>query len=88
MNTYDMYSCDRCANKGTPICKVCTHITSPQGVVRKPKYYVFTIDIATLPSAIEERQRAISRYLNAGLPVPIRLVMEYNKFVEKTFEEV
>lgn len=34
------YDCARCANRRSPLCELCTQVTSPSGKVSKPKYFV------------------------------------------------
>lgn len=87
------YSCVACINVNTPLCKLCTQITAPSGNERRPKYYIkreddFLPDTGInispgLSNKTGERAITIARYLAAGVPIPVRIVLEYNKLVEK-----
>lgn len=86
------YDCKTCVNRGSPLCELCTQITSPSGKEHKPKYYIGLVEVAPvvpelriphgLSSEIEGRAITIARHLGAGLPIPIRAVLEYNTLVE------
>ncbi len=86
-----MFECNNCANRRSPLCELCTQVTSPDGTKHKPKYYVeFTGDSGkydvdgrpiTNPRG-EECAKKLERYLREGSPLPVALVMEYNKFAK------
>ena len=89
-----MFECKRCANRRSPLCETCSQVTSPDGTEHKPKYYVeftgvtrMTVDDAPRRPFKRERGEAYARmleeYLREGSPIPIALVMEYNRHAEK-----
>jgi hypothetical protein len=88
-----VYSCDSCANRKSPLCELCTSVTSPDGSMSKPKYYVEFC--SALPMGVTRRLRGrgaacayiLEKYLYAGWPLPVGIVMEYNGHVEKQREE-
>ena len=87
------YDCKTCVNRNSPLCELCTQITSPSGKERKPKYYIGLVEVAPvvpelkvplgLNSELEKRAIDIARYLGAGLPIPTRVVLEYNRKTEQ-----
>lgn len=87
------YDCSTCVNRNSPLCELCTQITSPSGKERRPKYYMRIMELEPfapelkvplgLNTELEKRAITIARYLGAGLPIPIRVVLEYNKIAER-----
>jgi hypothetical protein len=87
------YDCKTCVNRGSPLCELCTQITSPSGKEHKPKYYIALTEV--FPTAVQimfpyykpkEQKRAalaIAKYLCSGVPIPTSLVLEYNKLTER-----
>ena len=82
------YECKRCANRGSPLCELCSSITSPGGRERKPKYYVEFTGVTPrfknneLSKRGIECRRMLEEYIYLGEPLPVALVVEYNKLVE------
>lgn len=82
------YSCDECASKLTPLCGICSQIRTARGVMRRPKYFVALTrldipsgDIFSAPKS--DLKEAIHTFLDAGAPVPLALVMTYNRLAEE-----
>lgn len=80
------YSCGECANRRTPVCKSCHVIETPSGAEKKPTYFTryHMLPQKTKPSAYAD---IIMRYVSAGIPVPLILVMKYNFFASSEKEE-
>lgn len=87
------WNCTRCANRRSPLCELCTTIQSPDSLPGEPKYFIELEGAIPIErtSELNERGRAcgemIEKYLWAGSPVPIALVMEYNKHVDRCGKE-
>lgn len=82
-----MFECKRCANRRSPLCEICTQVTSPDGTEHKPKFYVeFNDVVGKTTQELGERGQScremLERYLSNGMALPVALVMEYNKFAE------
>ncbi len=92
-----LYDCGSCVNKSSPLCELCTQITSPGGKERKPKYFIALAEVKSPITQIkfphargrETKRRAITiaKYLCDGLPIPIRVVMEYNVLTEREMKQ-
>lgn len=84
-----MFECKNCANRGSPLCELCTQVTSPDGTEHKPKYYVYFNSVIPFSAKRQMEGRgehiakALEMYLRAGWPLPVSLVMEYNRHTEK-----
>lgn len=84
-----MFECTRCANRRSPLCELCSQVTSPDGTEHKPKYYIEFEKVMPLSAKRELNERGeecaemLEMYLNHGWPLPVSLVMEYNAHVEK-----
>ncbi len=89
------YDCRTCINRNSPLCELCTQITSPSGKERKPKYYIAQSDIVGVggrsryhetPTSDPETE-TLTQYLMALLckrvPIPTSIVLEYNRKTEK-----
>lgn len=91
------YDCKTCVNRNSPLCELCTRITSPSGKERRPKYYVGLVEVITAVSELkaphgvntelERRAITIAKYLGAGFPIPTRVLLEYNKLVAQKTEK-
>ena len=91
------YECETCANINSPLCELCTRISSPSGKERKPKYYIERQEVAPsvpelriaygLDRKLEGIAITIARYLRNGVPIPISVVMKYNELVAKEKDE-
>ena len=88
------YDCRTCVNRHSPLCELCTQITSPSGKERKPKYYIGQSDITVFGgrgkvqriTADEETERLAKYLLDhllARAPLPTSVVLEYNRKTEK-----
>ena len=89
------YDCKTCVNRGSPLCELCTHIASPSGKERKPTYYIAQSSILraggrsrfqehpTENNEIESLAKFITSFLCQRVPIPISVVMEYNRKTEK-----
>lgn len=81
------YDCLACVNKKSPLCDLCTRITSPSGIERKPKWYVELAEIEPINNmpisraTKSEIAEELIRLLYRGAPIPTALVCEYNKRV-------
>ena len=79
------YDCMTCVNKRSPLCELCTRITSPSGKVRKPKYYVELVEIEPIKNirladaTQSEIAEELIRMLYRGAPLPTAMVCEYNR---------
>lgn len=72
------YDCANCLNSRTPICELCSQITSPSGKVSAPTYYspdklgrIESKELAALTSKIVLR-------LATGNPVNLSWIIRYN----------
>jgi len=75
------YSCEECVNKNSPLCELCYKIDQPSGSTTKPTYFVSRGEITVMKkqtAAILIVENIINR-----LPIPINLVIEYNKSIER-----
>ena len=87
------YDCATCVNRNSPLCELCTQILSPSGKERKPKYYIGQVEVEPIDpelkfdSEVERRAFLIAKHLISGLPIPIRIVLEYNKLSEKNIKK-
>lgn len=88
-----MFECTRCANRRSPLCELCSQVTSPGGTEHKPKYFVEFTGATRMWAEGEPRRpfesergeacaKMLEEYLREGSPIPVALVMEYNKFAE------
>ena len=88
-----VYSCYECANRKSPLCDSCTHISSPDGSESKPKYYIHYDgsmpcgQYRRLEGRAETCAELLELYLRTGWPLPVAIVMEYNGHIEKKREE-
>ena len=79
------YDCNACVNKRSPLCELCTRITSPGGKEHKPKWYVELVEIEPIndmplsQATRSEIAEELIRMLYRGIPIPTALVVEYNK---------
>lgn len=84
-----IYDCARCANKRTPMCTACSVVTAPDGTRSKPKYFVGLSDeeIHVIEESgddmLEDLALYIVRSIELGVPIPVALVMLWNRKVEK-----
>ena len=90
------YDCRTCANKWSPLCKLCSRVVSPSGKERPPKYYV---DVRAV-TVIGQRNSAektndetealvleLVRSIFARKPLPLAIVMQYNETVSNKDEQ-
>ena len=83
------FDCSRCCNKRTPLCNSCSIITASDGTVSKPKYFVGLSDeeIRVIEDSgadiLEDLALYIVRSVELGVPIPVALVMLWNRKVEK-----
>ena len=79
------YDCTTCVNKLSPLCELCTRITSPSGKVRKPKHYVELVEMEPIKNirladaTQSEIAEELIRMLYRGVPIPVAMVCEYNR---------
>ena len=92
------FKCDDCANKRTPMCAACTVVTAPDGTVSKPKYFVrlsseklHIMDqsaarelLGDTHEPIDDIRCYIKESADRALPIPVALVMRYNKILEQS----
>ena len=89
----EKYECKKCINRASPLCEKCTIVTSPGGVDNKPRYFIKEGEI-TYPSAefrfpcnkdatLTKKAYAIAVYLCNAVPIPTKLIMEYNSLAEE-----
>lgn len=89
-----VYSCSSCANRRSPLCEICTKITTPDGNEKKPVYYVEYDgsmpggQYRRLEGRAETCAELLELYLRSGWPLPVAMVMEYNGHIEKQKEEM
>lgn len=91
----ERFECKRCVNRASPLCEICTTITSPGGKENKPRYYVKQGDIEnpivkiTFPhnksEVCKKKALSIGVFLQNGVPIPMKLVMEYNRLAEEEY---
>lgn len=89
------YDCKTCVNRASPLCELCTQITSPSGKERKPKYYIAQSEVLSVGGRIRFKERPtddpetekFAKYLISMLckrvPIPTSVVLEYNRRTEK-----
>lgn len=88
------YDCKLCVNRASPLCELCTQITSPGGKEHKPKYYIGQSDIVVIGGrgkhqriTADQKTECLAKYLLdhllARVPLPTGLVLEYNRRTEK-----
>lgn len=89
------YDCKTCVNRNSPLCELCTQITSPSGKEHKPKYYIGQSDITvfggrggsyqriTADKETERLAKYLLDHLLARAPLPTSVVLEYNRKAEK-----
>lgn len=89
------YLCTGCANKGSPLCRLCKVIRHTDGTETKPSYYVSIVNIPLTDalrcasiSRTAATEMVIARYLEERAPIPTALVMEYNKLHENEIKEI
>ena len=86
MNAENNYDCRRCVNRSSPLCELCTWITSPGGIQHKPRFFIEQGDPTTQRTASDPDTERLARYLldciNARVPIPTSLVLQYNKKTE------
>lgn len=73
------YSCAKCANKNTIICDCCVRVEAPSGKESKPTLFVRYKDLPK-QSYAESYGGIIRRYIDAGIPIPLILVVKYNQY--------
>jgi hypothetical protein len=89
------YKCTECANKGTPVCEVCRSIVNGGKVYKKPTHYTAYAPIdmfaapPSLPYNMEQDGVAylLMQTLKHRMPLPISVVMDYNKHAEYNVEQ-
>lgn len=80
-----IYDCGLCANKRTPMCDKCTIVQATDGTVSKPKYFVGLSDeeIHVIEESgadiLENLALYIVRSVELGVPIPVALVMLWNR---------
>ena len=80
-----IYDCGLCANKRTPVCDKCTIVQATDGTVSKPKYFVGLSDeeIHVIEESgadiLENLALYIVRSVELGVPIPVALVMLWNR---------
>lgn len=80
-----IYDCGLCANKRTPMCDMCTIVQATDGTVSKPKYFVGLSDeeIHVIEESgadiLENLALYIVRSVELGVPIPVALVMLWNR---------
>lgn len=79
------YDCGRCANKRTPMCNICTVVRATDGTKSKPKYFVrlsdkeiHTVGLSGVDIS-EDLALYIVRSIELGAPIPIALIMLWNR---------
>jgi hypothetical protein len=89
------YDCKTCVNRGSPLCELCTNITSPSGKEHKPKFYIAQSEVQSVggrgmfhekPSddpQTEKLAKYLMRLLCQRVPLPTSVVLEYNQKTEK-----
>ena len=88
------YDCKTCVNRNSPLCELCTQITSPSGKEHKPKYYIGQSDITvfgrrgsyqriTADKETERLAKYLLDHLLARAPLPTSIVLKYNRKTEK-----
>ena len=83
------YDCGLCCNRKTPLCNSCSVITAPDGTVNRPRYFVRMSDeeIHVIEEngadMLENLALYIVRSVELGVPIPVALVMLWNRKVEK-----
>lgn len=81
----EKYPCEACANRCPVMCDGCTIVTSPSGKERRPsrflrlKLRMYVTDVRGQTATIKDELAELIR-LNA--PLPLDLVMEYNRRTE------
>lgn len=90
MTKTNKYDCGFCANKRTPLCDACSVIRAPDGEVSKPKYFVRLSDkpihivgYGGSGDIFEEISVYIKESAEERLPIPVALIMRYNKLAEQ-----
>ena len=78
----DKYSCLKCTNAATPMCTVCLHVQTPSGAVKKPSLFS-SIEKDDKTSNVTNVTAKILEYISQEKPVPVCLVIYYNKLVGK-----
>ena len=74
-----MYNCKECANRGTPLCNECSSITKPSGEETRPTRFVKLIPIGKVDKLIIN----IAAYIDRKKPIPLGMVLEYNKLTSE-----
>lgn len=93
---YKTYSCAECANRCSPLCELCSKITTPGGKEKRPKHFVRG-DVHGIEGMIErsrtygdaEATRALAWFIRHTTDedclraIPLALVIEYNAALER-----
>ena len=81
------YECRLCANRGTPLCELCTVITHPDGSKTRPKHFVRHTQIPLEAVKSTDRAEWLAQYVEAHLqsrtPIPLEIVMKYNEIFQE-----
>lgn len=89
------YDCRSCVNRLSPLCELCTQITSPSGKEHKPRYFIAQSDIISVGGQArfaehptdDPRTEKLAKYLMRliceRVPLPTCIVLEYNRKTEK-----
>ena len=89
------YDCKDCINRASPLCSLCAQIRKPSGKDTKPTYYIAQRDIVVIGAGnelyehpttdpkTEELAGDLMRLLRLRVPIPTRIVLEYNRRTEK-----
>ncbi len=80
-NKENNYSCLKCLNIHTPLCELCTQIVSPGEKASKPKFYVNGVSASKKISNCCSLSAKITAKLTNGCPIPLALVIEYNRLI-------
>lgn len=71
------YECKDCANQATALCEKCLFVTKPSGDTDKPTGFV---QLKNIPLCAT-RKEYIAKCLEENAPIPIKVVLGYNKEV-------
>ena len=86
-----MRYCSNCANRHTPLCDTCLSIEHPSRKASEPSMFCNMPEIETdhvewkkitTKETVQALEKIIRRHLEEGVPIPVCVVLSYNKIKE------
>lgn len=85
------YECASCANRNTRLCERCMAVLNEGEILNPPSMFCRTVNLPPEEGEVhttdqEYLESVIHRYLRAGKPIPLSVVIMLNKITQVTEE--